>query len=58
MKVIELFRKYRRQRLNDKLDDAEYYLRKWKFGMRPSEIRKLEVKIENLKEKLRKIDRH
>lgn len=57
MKVIEWLNKQRRQRLIDELTDSRHYLYKWQFGMRPSEIRKLEVKIEKLKEKLRKIDR-
>lgn len=56
MKVIEWYRKYRRQQIQDILWDAEDYLYKWKFGMKPSEIRKLELEIDKLGRKLEKFD--
>ena len=56
MKVIELYRKCRRQRIEDILHDAEDYLYKWKFGMKPSEIRKLELKIDRLGRKLERLE--
>jgi hypothetical protein len=40
------------RRLEDDLDDAEYHLHTWGFGMMPSEKRREREKIEQLSAKL------
>lgn len=46
-----MFRESRRLVLKDRIDDEEYFLQNWRWGMSPSEIRKTEKKIDKLKKK-------
>lgn len=57
MKVTVWFnRKQRCQKILDEIDDLHYYLDKWGFAMKPSEIRKMRARIEKLREKLHRIE--
>ena len=51
-KLILRYREWRKNRLEDKLEDAEEDFRKWSFAMKPSERKRAQRKIESLRQRV------